>query len=216
VSAVGAVGTTDTAFLYSSAGDTVAESPNYSYLEATGLFAVANGFPVVYAYGSSDGTDQAWLYGSGGNDAFVATPTYAYLSGSVGSLSFFNVAVGFQLTWGVGNGGSNMAYLYDSDGDDVFVATNGAAAMKGTGYENMGLGFTAVAAFATQGNDEVRFDATQLSPGSEPQQTSSLSLQSSTTTVIAAGFKTSKQIIKSEDSSFGPAEAMDFVLANLN
>jgi hypothetical protein len=86
----------------------------------------------------------------------VATPSYAYLSGS----GYFNEVVGF--TGGVtaqGSAGStDAAYLYGSTtGGDTFIGSSAAApttsSLGGSGFYNWVIGFGSVSAYGQGPND---------------------------------------------------------------
>jgi len=81
--------------------------PSVSYLRGGGLFNEANGFATVVGI-SQGGSDAAYLYGSAGNDVFVATASYAYLRAG----STFTQVSGFHSVYAYGQGGSDQAYLY--------------------------------------------------------------------------------------------------------
>jgi hypothetical protein len=94
----------------------------YSYVVGGGEFHFVSGARYVYGY-AANAADQAWHYDSaGGLNAFVASGNaYSYMSGSdPAGNSFFNVAVGFQVTYGISTHRNAIAYLVDSPGNDVF------------------------------------------------------------------------------------------------
>src|SRR5205823_1892952 len=55
-------------------------------------------------------------------DAFVDSGNaFSYMSGSDAGQSFYNVAVGFGVSYGIATHDQSFAYLIDSPGNDVFV-----------------------------------------------------------------------------------------------
>ena len=112
---------------------------NYSYIFGGGQFHLVSGAKYVYGYGSnnseSDPVDQAWQYDAAGSlDAFVASGNaYSYMSGSdTNGNTFFNEAVGFQVTYGIATHGNAIAYMLDSPGNDTFFGTATYSYMSGS------------------------------------------------------------------------------------
>ena len=103
---------------------------------------------------SGGGNDQAYFYDSDGNDRFVATQDYAYLSGD----GFLNHASGFDRAYAhaTAGGDNDRAYFYDSDGNDRFVATQDYAYLSGDGFFNHASGFDRAYAYATAGGENDR------------------------------------------------------------
>jgi hypothetical protein len=89
---------------------------------------VAANFAQTQAWSTMGGFDTAQLNGSTGKDLFVASPAYAYLSGSTGGKSYYYRANAFESVVGDGKGGTtDMATLTGSEetanpGVDTFVA----------------------------------------------------------------------------------------------
>jgi len=66
-------------------------------------------------------------------DSFVASGnTFSYMSGTDNGQSFFNEAVGFQVTYAIATHGQSYAYLLDSPGNDVFVGYAPYSYMSGS------------------------------------------------------------------------------------
>jgi len=144
-------GGSDTATLTTATGggSTLGLVPGGGTLSGPGYTTTLTGFAQVVAFGSAG--DRAYLSGPAGNDVFVGTPAYAYLSGP-GS---WQQANGFGMVLGTaGGGGSSTAYLYDSAGNDAFVATPAYAYLYGTGFWNQANGFQTVVGNASSGYDQ--------------------------------------------------------------
>jgi hypothetical protein len=94
---------------------------SYCYLTGPDQYYEISGAANVYGYTTSS-SDQAWHYDTAGLDAFVSSGyAYSYMSGTDAGQSFFNEAVGFQVTYAIATHGQSYAYLIDSPGNDVFV-----------------------------------------------------------------------------------------------
>ena len=166
-----AYNTADSALLYSSHDAVVPMTPGYSYLSGGGAAAFADGFSNVYAYSAGDGSDSAYLYDSApistnapgltltesaSGVSFVGTPTYSYMSGqfSVGGIAnFFNEAEGFANVYAIAQGSGDVAYLdsSSSSGSDLLAFADGAAGIRGYGYENVIQGFGLIYATVSTG-----------------------------------------------------------------
>jgi hypothetical protein len=95
----------------------------------------------------------ATVYDTPGADAFVATPTYAFQSGT----GYRDQLNGFgQVTAVSFYGGDDIAYLY---GNDTFIATPSTASLIGTGYFNSVDGFRAVTAISAGGGAAYLYDS---------------------------------------------------------
>jgi hypothetical protein len=104
----------------------------YSYVTGQGQYYEISGARYVYGY-SANASDQAWHYDTAALDAFVASGNaFSYMSGTDAGQSFFNVAVGFQVVYGIATHGQSYAYLIDSPGNDVFVGYAPYSYMSGT------------------------------------------------------------------------------------
>jgi hypothetical protein len=91
--------------------------------------------------------DQAWHYDTAAMDSFVASGnTFSYMSGTDNGQSFFNEAVGFQVTYAVATHGQSYAYLLDSPGNDVFVGYAPYSYMSGS--DDTGALFNVAEGFA--------------------------------------------------------------------
>jgi len=119
---------------------------------------------VENVYLSAAAGDRVNLYDSAGNDTFVSTPTYAYLSMPN---SFFVVtgvagagerrATGFVQAYS--RYGNDAAWFYDSAGNDAFYANaaTGTAYMAGGGFFNCAYGFEVAQAVATAGGSDTAY-----------------------------------------------------------
>ncbi|MEE8450294.1 MAG: hypothetical protein V3R99_00215, partial [Thermoguttaceae bacterium] len=97
---------------------------------------------------SSGGNDTAEFHDSPGNDLFVATPTYASLSGDGYEIQVEHFATVKAYATA---GGVDVARLYDSAGDDLFVGKPDFGGLSGEGFQNEAHGFDGVHAYATAG-----------------------------------------------------------------
>jgi hypothetical protein len=128
--------------------NTFVTAGSYSYIFGDGEFHLVSGAKYVYGY-ESDPADQAWQYDAAGSlDAFVASGNaYSYMSGSdTNGNTFFNVAVGFQVTYGIATHGNAIAYLIDSPGNDVFFGSTTYSYLSGT--DSTGSVFNVAEAFS--------------------------------------------------------------------
>ncbi|HOP77139.1 MAG TPA: hypothetical protein PLD05_06590, partial [Thermogutta sp.] len=83
-----------------------------------------------------------------GNDQFVATPTYAEMTGT----GFKLRAEGFRYAHGyAANGGTDTAMMYDSAGDDEYVCTPDYNILRGDNFYIRAKLFDYVHAYATAG-----------------------------------------------------------------
>jgi hypothetical protein len=149
-------GGSDSATLTAGGGaNTLSLSPGGGTLSGPGYQVTLNKVGQVVATGHAG--DRAYLTGSPGADAFVGTPTYAYLYDTASGASFFNQANGFGVVVASGGGGGT-AYLYGDAraGGNVFVATPTYAYLRGhsSGFFNQVSGFRAVVGTAAAGSDQ--------------------------------------------------------------
>ncbi len=94
------------------------------------------------------GESSAVFHDSPGNDLFVATPTYAGLSGDAFKSEVFGSAI---VRAYASAGGSDVAKMFDSAGNDLFVAAPAYGNLSGEGFNNEARGFAGVHAYATAG-----------------------------------------------------------------
>jgi len=151
-------------------GDGVAETvtlrPGSAELTAAGFGVTASGMESIQFQGTA--ADRAWLYDSAGNDALVATPQWARLSGD----GFVNYVAGVGSVVAVSQaGGTDLAQLYDSAGNDSLQAGPTSATLRGVGFANEARGFSQVIVLATSGgydtavlNDSSGADQLEASP----------------------------------------------------
>jgi hypothetical protein len=187
---------------------TTMASQNSSFVPTV---AFAESFPVVYAYASGAG-DTAYLYGTDGLFSYVATPTYAYVSGTNPS-TFFDEAVGFGTVYGYspGGSGSGFAYLSDSTGTGTFVGTSSYSTFSGNGFANWAVGFAYV-----QATDNSCQDTAWLydSPGSNAftGSGSDANLSSSITLLDANRFKNVNAVQSQGTNDTKHIGAIDYAL----
>jgi hypothetical protein len=147
----------DVAYLYgSSSSSNTFEGTNLgANLTATGYLNSTSGFGQVYAYAgtSSDVAKFSSLafYGSKGTNAFVATPTDAYMTGS----GYYNEAFGFGQVEATADGPDDTATFYGSSwSSNTFVVEPTFASMgAGTSYHNVARYFGHVYAYAGTSSD---------------------------------------------------------------
>ena len=95
-------------------------------------FHLISGSPNIYGY-SVNSTDQAWHYDTAALDSFVSSGrAFSYMSGTDAGQSFFNVAVGFGVNYGIATHGLSFAYMIDSPGNDTFFGTAPLSYLSGT------------------------------------------------------------------------------------
>jgi|GEM_PF-6466297 len=125
--------------------DIYAESESYlSY----GVYT--KGFDEAKVSGGTN-EDEAYMYDSSGDDAFVATPTSAKLS----SDDFSHELSSFGTVWvRACNGGNDIAQLYDSSGDDTFYSRADFASLKGDGFLLRASCFETVEAYGENGGSD--------------------------------------------------------------
>jgi hypothetical protein len=119
----------------------------YEFQAGGSEFHLISGAAAVYGY-AVNLTDQDWQYDTAGSlDAFVASGNaYNYMSGSDTSGStFFNIAVGFHVAYGISTHGNAIAYLIDSPGNDVFVGDATVSYLSGS--DNAGSVFNVAEGF---------------------------------------------------------------------
>jgi hypothetical protein len=71
--------------------------------------------------------------------------------------SFFNVAVGFQVSYGIATHGNAIAYLIDSPGNDVFVGHASYSYLSGAGVFNVAESFNMVYAESFVGGTDFAY-----------------------------------------------------------
>jgi hypothetical protein len=151
---------------------------------------------------------------AGGSDdfAYVATSTYAYISGTNGSCgTYFDEAVGYSQTNGSSQG-TGIAYLEDSTGNDTFVGTSTYATMSGANYTNQAQGFMLVEASSAGGGNDTAW--LYDSPGANSFTGSSnlAQLSSSATVLDAQGFANVNAIQSQGTDDTKHVGAIDYVL----
>jgi uncharacterized protein (TIGR03118 family) len=105
---------------------------SYSYITGMSQFHLISGSSSIYGY-SVNSTDQAWHYDTAALDAFVSSGrAFSYMSGTDAGQSFFNVAVGFGVNYGIATHGRSIAYLIDSPGNDTFFGSTALSYLSGT------------------------------------------------------------------------------------
>ncbi|MGH7199181.1 MAG: hypothetical protein ACREJB_01160, partial [Planctomycetaceae bacterium] len=143
----------DSALLFDSSGtDFFVSDGTYAYVAGLGdgTFRLASGVGFLYGYSSGQAGDNAWHYDTAGVDSYVPSGTaYSYMSGQVNGQSFFNVGVGFAVSYAYSTeGGSDFAYFLDSAGNDTLYvqddATGDYAYMSGTGFFSVAQDFEAI------------------------------------------------------------------------
>src|SRR5262249_13455 len=139
--------------LTDSTGDDVfVGTPTSGYLAAANgaYFNLASGFGRVYAT-STTGNDLASLFDSAGNDSFVGSRAFSYLTGT----NYFNQVTNlFKVNAIAGQGGSDSATLLDSAQNDVFEATGASGLVFGSDYVVEADAFGAVTALASSGGSD--------------------------------------------------------------
>lgn len=158
VEAFATAGGVDQARLYDSAGDDIfVGTPETGRIYGDGYDNTAHGFELSRAT-ASGGYDTAKFYDSAGNDVFVANHEQARMSGpNFGHVArYFEKAIGYSQ-----QGGSDQAYLSDTamnefleaDGDEVTMTSEDLDLIR------KAIGFDAVTAEATEGDDVKSIDA---------------------------------------------------------
>jgi hypothetical protein len=100
---------------------------------------------VVFTGGG--GSDTASLIGTGSGETAMLAPGFGQLQGNG-----YTVRVSAS-TIGVQGGAGEVAYFTDSAGNDTFIASPGNSYLYGTGFWNQVVGFGAVVAGSSGGND---------------------------------------------------------------
>jgi len=145
----------------------IQKSPQMIGLNAAFLYDLTLS-DVENVYLSAAAGDRVTFYDSAGDDTFVATPTYAYLSTPN---SFFVVSgpggvieSGSNRTpgWVAAQslfGGNDAAWFYDSAGNDAFYANAATATayLSGTGLYSLAYGFDTVHAVAGMGGTDTAY-----------------------------------------------------------
>jgi hypothetical protein len=134
----------------------------YSYIFGMGEFHLISGAPNVYGY-SANSTDQAWHYDTAALDSFVSSGrAYSYMSGTDAGKTFFNVAVGFGVNYGIATHGMSFAYLIDSPGNDTFFGSTAYSYISGTtggqSLFNVAEGFALVFGQSFQGGMDFAYN----------------------------------------------------------
>jgi hypothetical protein len=160
-------GGTDTGQLFDSPGnDLFVSAGSYSYITGSGPFFYRqiSGAASVYAYTINGWSDQAWHYDAPGSlDAFVSSgKAFSYMSGTDSSGSkavpFFNVSVGFAVTYGISTHGNSIAYMLDSPGNDTFYGATTYSYMSGPGFFNVAEAFALVYAESFVGGTDYAYN----------------------------------------------------------
>jgi hypothetical protein len=145
-------------FLYATAGGIATAQPTVARLQAGGTAETLNNFSGAYFQSSGSTSDQAYVYGTAGNDTYIGTPFYAYLTGSVNGQTYFSEVINYRAMYAFGQGGSDVAHEYDSSGNDLYISTPTYAYLIGgsgsTAFFNEVVGFATVNAHATQGGKD--------------------------------------------------------------
>ena len=121
---------------------------DFSLLLAGNSYLRSDTFANINAY-SSQGSDQARLFGTAGNETLLYTADNAALTRADGSLvqawdfghSFANLQ----------SGGSDWVQFQGSVGDDLLTGDFAALTLSGQGYAHQVSGFTAVGLFGRCG-----------------------------------------------------------------
>ncbi len=127
--------------------------------EESGLYygglSVTAGGAEVLTIDANGGHSSAVFQDSPGDDLFVATPTYAGLSGDGFKSEVYGCA---SVQAHATAGGSDVVKMFDSAGDDLFVAAPKYGKLSGQGFNNEAVGFSNVHTYATAGG----FDTAKL------------------------------------------------------
>lgn len=133
----------------SSGKDTATLRPRSATVKGTGYVLSLTNVPTIKVRG--DAQDTATLYDSVRNNAFIATPLTATISGP----AFTSTVAGFGNVNAVaGAGGIDTADLTGSKGLDNFTATPHYGLLTGPGYSLRATGFAAVTAHAKPGGSD--------------------------------------------------------------
>jgi hypothetical protein len=153
------VGTNDGATMYTTPGSSPSlfvSAGSYSYTTGNGEFHYVTGAPNVLGIAMGSG-DAAYHYDGVGANTFVASGNaYSYMTGTDNGQQFYNLAVGFNLNYGIATRGtSDTAILYDSPGSDVLVSTPSTTYQygfpNGVFYYDQVMGFSKISAYSFQG-----------------------------------------------------------------
>jgi hypothetical protein len=142
------LGRADSGTIDAAPDQTFVNAGGYSYVTGGGLYFEISGASNVYSYAPyvANSSDQAWHYDTAAMDSFVASGNaYSYMSGTDNGQSFFNEAVGFQVTYTIATHNQSYAYLIDSPGNDVFVGYAPYSYMSGS--DNTGSLFNVAEGF---------------------------------------------------------------------
>ena len=138
-------------FRDSAGKDVLAVSPGIARISYPSVSVIANGFEQVQGNFSGNSQDEAYLFGTSGNDTLTAEPFKATLQ--AGELQA--VISGASQIVVASMGGQDSATLLDSTGDDTLLARPRDVTLTGTGYLLRVLGYKNVAAHAARGGTDV-------------------------------------------------------------
>ena len=154
LSVVASQGGFDRAFLEDTAGaDLFTGAPGQSTLQALGLQPAGTaltrtmvGFDVVSVQALHGGADVADLFGTSGNDTFIATPTGAAFAAGVGPAAALYVQTfGFETVNARAQAGAdNRALLTGGPGADLFFARGPSGTLSRAGFSTFVTGFQSV------------------------------------------------------------------------
>lgn len=100
------------------------------------------------------GNDVATLNDTAGDDRFVGTENYSYMTGD----GFYSFVRDFNHVYAVATaGGHDEARLYDSKGDELFYGYSDFAYMQGDGFHNQANTFERVYAYGTGSGYDVAY-----------------------------------------------------------
>jgi len=146
----GAGGNDSLTVIGSSRNEKVTLQPGSLSLTSYAVNLNANGFEEIDV-NAKGGFDKAKIYGTTGNDVFIATPTAATMKtdGSTNTVRGFERVAGYAVS-----GTNDVAKMYDSATDDVFVASPAIATFAGNGFKNIGRTFDNVKAYSLNGGTD--------------------------------------------------------------
>lgn len=129
--------------------DVYTGTPTDGTLSGNGYSFKATGFDLMSVTFTGGDLDQAFLYGSIGDDHYVAGKDSAYLQGP----GFRHEVAGFVTVVGVGGDGNDLAELLDSTGDDIYNGDPKAATLSNASMYLRAELFDRVEARSTGGYD---------------------------------------------------------------
>ncbi|MGB9688128.1 hypothetical protein [Thermogutta sp.] len=147
----GGEGADSVEFRDSSGKDILTVAPGTARMSYPGVSVIATSFEQVQGSFSGSGQDEAYLFGSSGDDTLTAEPFKATLQ--AGDLRA--VINGASQIVAASMGGQDSATLLDSTGDDTVVARPRDVSLTGTGYLVRVLGYKNVVAEAARGGTDV-------------------------------------------------------------